>query len=294
MENNQSVTLPLPTLSIMQGTVSHNLNALLEAIKKHTEEYKHLVYGDNSVATAKRDRANLNSLAKTVNEARLNAEKDFMKPFYEVKDICKEIDAEIKSASVVADTFIKNAEKVMRDERKRECELIFANEEFNLIDFEQIFNEKWLNKSVSLAEVKKNIKDLIEDIKKDIEIVENFPNSVENNLKAYYLNTLDANKTLAYSISLTERKERLRLEKEETDLKFEKEAEKNTTLMNTSKMAVNLDLPETETVTEAEREVGALDEISFLVNIDFHITNTDYRKLMIFLKMNNISFNINK
>lgn len=309
-----ALALPVPTLKITAGSVEHNLPKLLEAIKKRLESYRNIVYGENAISVAKRDRADLNALAKAVNEARLKAEKEFMKPFYEIKDICKEIDTEIKSAAAMADNFIKTAEEKMREDKRRECELIFANEEFNLVDFEQIFNEKWLNKSVSLIEVKKEINERISKIQNDIEVIEALPGCAENNLKAFYLGSLDISQTLAHGKSLTERKERLAMEEAEREAKLEAEAEINAKLVASSKMGVILDTPievkampqfdemdAPAEIPQQESDDSAFDwfpnnkEFTAMMTktITVTLTETKYVLLIDFLKLNQIEFKEN-
>lgn len=310
-----ALALPSPALKITMGKVEHNLPELLDIIKKRLESYKTIVYGENSISIAKRDRADLNVLAKAINEARLNAEKEFMKPFHEIKDICKEIDTEIKAASAMADNFIKTAEEKMRGDKRVECELIFANEEFNLVDFEQIFNEKWLNKSISLIEVKKEINEKITKIQNDIGIIEALPGCIENNLKAFYLNSLDISQTLTHSKSLTERKERLALELAEREAKLEAEAEIKIELASSSKIGVILDTPieaeaiqrfdEMETPEETFQPESNDSMFDWLFpkrkeptpmikkTITVELNEMQYAKLIDFLKLNQIVFQEN-
>lgn len=193
------------------GSLITNAIDIQNFVKDRIAEYNVDNYTGDEKQAAK-DKAELNNAAKKLNDERIALEKEFMQPFQEFKDVVTETTDLIKEASSKLDVIVK-AKKQQEDEAKRkELETMFVSLNFTLVSFDKIFNPKWLNKTCSTVKAMEEMNSTIAQINKDLEAIEAFGEDVEN-MKAFYLSTLNLQMTLNKAAELKRNKERLEEEK---------------------------------------------------------------------------------
>lgn len=210
------------------GAISFNYEELKAEISAKAAEYSVGVYTADNIGAAKTDRAKLNKLKTALNDERIKREKEFMAPFAEFKsqvaDLIRIIDEPIKAI----DSQVKAFEENERLEKKGDCVEAFASIPHpEWLDYTQIENPKWYNKTTSLATVKDEIAKKVMEIESDLNILSDVSADPITSLE-YYKITLNLQDSLAegkraYNIAL--KKEELKMvatPKEETP---EEEAE---------------------------------------------------------------------
>lgn len=127
-----------------------NFEELKKDLQEKVSKYENMIYNDNEIAQAKKDRADLNKLKKAINDKRIAMEKEYMQPFNEFKAKVNEILALLDKPILAIDTQVKNYEAQIAEEKKQWIEATFKQKSpFNWIKLEQIYNPKWLNSSFS-------------------------------------------------------------------------------------------------------------------------------------------------
>ena len=127
-----------------------NFEELKKDLQEKVSKYENMIYNDNEIAQAKKDRADLNKLKKAINDKRIAMEKEYMQPFNEFKAKVNEILALLDKPILAIDTQVKNYEAQIAEEKKQWIEATFKQKSpFNWIKLEQIYNSKWLNSSFS-------------------------------------------------------------------------------------------------------------------------------------------------
>ena len=165
----------LKVTTVQPGAISFNYEELKAEIVEKAQEYAAAVYTADNIGFAKADRAKLNKLKTALNEERLKREHEFMKPFAEFKeqiaDLIKIIDEPIKAI----DTQVKAFEENERLDKKGDCIEVFASIPHpEWLDYEQIENPKWYNKTTSLASVKDEMEGTIQKVKSECEMIQNY------------------------------------------------------------------------------------------------------------------------
>ena len=151
-----------------------NYDELKEGISAKIAHYKNLVYTDDQIKEAKEDRANLNKLKKALNDERIRLEKEYMIPFNTFKAQLNEIIKIIDEPVTMIDSQVKEYQENKKEEKRKEIVAYFDSVKENLPDeigLEGIFNTKWLNESVSMKSVKKEIDDIVCKIQVDISTI---------------------------------------------------------------------------------------------------------------------------
>lgn len=173
-----------------------NYEELKQELTEKVSHYETLVYTDSQIKEAKADKANLNKLKKALNDERIRREKEYMQPFNDFKAKINEIISIIDKPVAVIDKQVKEYEEKQKAEKKQKI-YDFWREQTTLshVQFEQIFNEKWLNASASMKSIQEEIVARLEQIENDLATLSNLP---EFGFEAteVYKSTLDVNKAI--------------------------------------------------------------------------------------------------
>lgn len=131
--------------------IEFNFEQLKQELTDKAEQYKGLVYTDDQVQDAKKDVAALRKFTKALSDERIKVKKECMKPYEEFEAKIKELSAIVNEPIALIDSQLKEYEMQKKQEKLSviltywdECE---HPEE---LTFESIYDEKWLNASVSM------------------------------------------------------------------------------------------------------------------------------------------------
>ena len=188
------------------GTLNTNAAQLLERVKERLAFYSIDRYNGENIAAAKKDKAELNNAAQMLNAERIRIEKEFMKPIETFKATVSETVSLIKECSANIDVIVKEVEQKEKDNKKAIIIEYFESLHFSLVDFDMLFNPKWLNKTTKLKDIQDEIRGRIEKIEADLSVLDRIG---EAEAKQYYLSTLNLDAALAKADEIKANRERL-------------------------------------------------------------------------------------
>ena len=134
-------------VTLNPGSVSFNIEELTRIAEETALHYKSLVFGDEQVTEAKKERADLNKIVKSLKDVKASKKKEFLKPL---------------------DSFLKECDAVIQ---------LFDNTS-NIVD-EQVKNfleAEWKTKKIDILEIEKELRTTFEDIRVVVEMQENWKN----------------------------------------------------------------------------------------------------------------------
>jgi hypothetical protein len=202
----QEAVFDLQVKEFNLGTLTTNAEAIRDAVKLKLEGYNIENYSGDKVQDAKRDKAELNSAAKKLNNGRLEYERLWMKPFEAFKSVVGETVALIKDASSKIDQVVKDVEQGEKDEKRAWVEDYWKKQACDLFALDQIFDARWLNKTTKYQAIEDEIGERIKKVQADLVILERLG---EPEARVCYLETLDLNKALDRADTLKANRERL-------------------------------------------------------------------------------------
>lgn len=147
--------------------ISFNFEELKTSIAEKAKQYETMVYNEDQIKSAKSDRADLNKLKKALNDERIRREKEYIQPFNDFKNKVNELISIIDTPVKLIDGQIKNYEEKQKEEKLQEIKELYKNTAHpDWLDFEKVFdgNEKWLNASVKIGTIEKEIWDFIDKV----------------------------------------------------------------------------------------------------------------------------------
>ena len=191
--------------SMAEILISFNHEELKEQITKEAANYENLIYTPEQVLKeGKADRAKLNKFIKALSDERIRVKKDYMKPLEVFEGKVKELEGIAKNAANNIDYQIKVAEEQRKEEKRGKIIELFGNTAFpDWVKLNMIFDARWLNSSVTLAAITKELIARNEQIQKDLSTLSNLP---EFGFEAgeVYKTTLDVNRALNEGKRLSE------------------------------------------------------------------------------------------
>lgn len=209
--------------------ITDNMSEVKEYALKTKEYYETLVYNDEQIKEAKDERASINKVVKKVADYRKDIVEKFNKPLEEFVKTAKETESILKEASNCIDVQIKKYEEEEKQAKKKECKELFDNlvgDLSELISFEKVFDNRWLNKTTKMTEVEQDIKNVIEKVNTGLQAIKELNSEFETELINTFLQDYDLSKAIMKNTQLKEQKERLsktEVAKEETKKEIVKE-----------------------------------------------------------------------
>lgn len=215
-------------------SIDWNFEDLKAEITQKSNEYMNLVYSDDQIKEAKKDRAALNKLISALEAKRKEIKKQVMIPYEDFEKKEKELVGIIRQAVENIDSQIKGYEEGLRQEKLKKVKEIYKEVIGDLdrtVPFERIFRDAWLNASTTLKSVKEEIAAIYAKVDADLKVINKESSTYSYEMKEEYLKTFDLSAAMAKKQELEETarkkalfEEQKRKEAEERERKLREEA----------------------------------------------------------------------
>lgn len=140
--------------------IKWNHEELKAAVAEKVEDYKHLVYSDEQIGEAKKDKTQLNKFKAALENKRKEIKAEVNKPYDTFAGQVKEITGIIDEAVANIDKQVRAFDDREKDQKKEDIGKIFKASGFpDFVSLEQIWNARWLNKTYSLKDVRSDLND---------------------------------------------------------------------------------------------------------------------------------------
>ena len=185
--------------------IQFNYEELKAEITSKVEMYKNLVYtGSDQIKDAKADRAALNKLIKAMSDERIRIKKDCLKPYDEFERKIRELTDIVNEPVQLIDKQIKEYEQTLKEEKRKEIEALFETIGFQaFVKLEIIWDEKWLNASVSMKSIEEKMRTRLNEISTAVFTLNKLPEFGFEALELYK-ETLDLPKAIEKAQHMSE------------------------------------------------------------------------------------------
>lgn len=247
-------------------------------VKKWLEDglaaYNGLVYTEDTINQAKKDRAALNKLADAIASKRREMKAVYLHPYEDFEAQAKELEGMVKAQSAEIDAQVKAFDEARKAEKLEHIKAQYSEIMGSLaalVPYEKIHDKRWLNVSVSMTAICTEIAEKAEEVQAALASIDalGLPEDMAKQVKSVYLDKLDLSAALA---------EKGRIERNQQALRDYEAAQKK--------------------AAEAPQNVPheslgyAADEAPDLVTVDFriHATRDQLHALKAFLVDNKIKY----
>lgn len=201
-----------PTDDGFLQSIEFNHEELKQELAVRLEKYRGLVYTEDNIKEAKADRANLNKFKDAIETRRKDIKKACLMPYEDFEAKIKEIVAMIDEPIKAIDEQVKSYEQVKKDEKLAAIKQFFMDKVADLealVSFDKIFNSKWLNATYKETDIQKEITDLLDRVRSDLEALNALETPYLMQLKDFYLKDFDLTATLQEKKRLEEQAVRI-------------------------------------------------------------------------------------
>lgn len=184
--------------------IRFNYEEMKAEITSSTEMYKNLVYTDDQIDDAKKKRAELNKWIKVLTDERIKIKKECLKSYEEfewkIKDLVEIVNESVRSI----DKQIKEFEQIKKEEKRKEIEALFETIGFqSFVQLPMIWDEKWLNASVSMKSIEEKMRARLNEISTAVFTLNKLPEFGFEALELYK-ETLDLPKAIEKAQHMSE------------------------------------------------------------------------------------------
>ena len=268
-----------PQESWLTEQILWNNEELKTAIAEKVKDYKTIAYTEDSLKDMKADRADLNKLKKAFEDERKRVKKICMEPYTKFEQQVKEITALIDEPIGLIDSQIREIDERRKAAKREEIEELFVSIGFqSFVKLDMIWDEKWLNATVTLQKIEEQMKSRMYQIGTDVVTISKLPEFKFEAMEVYR-KTLDMNQAIQEGQRLADiQKRKLEAERMEAERKAREaeEAAKQQTA------AEQKEEPETEKETAsgsvpeapAEETASIPEEEEPVFQLDFRVWGT--------------------
>lgn len=188
-------------------SIDWNFEDLKAEIAQKSNEYMNLVYSDDQIKEAKKDRASLNKLISALEAKRKEIKKQVMIPYEDFEKKEKELVGIIRQAVDNIDSQIKGYEEGLRQEKLKKVKEIYKEAIGDLdrtVPLERIFKDSWLNASTTLKSIKEEIAAIYAKVDADLKVINKESSTYSYEMKEEYLKTFDLSAAMAKKQELEE------------------------------------------------------------------------------------------
>lgn len=195
--------------------VEWNYEAVKQWVSDGLAAYEGRVYTEDTVAEAKRDRANLNKLSKAIEDKRKELKSVYLTPYNSFEAQAKELVAMIKKQSDAIDAQVKAYDQKRRDEKlekiKTELYAPMIGDLAELVPYQRLHDPKWLNVTVSMGAVSEALAEKIERITAGLTALDklSLPEDVAGDVKSVFLRNFDLAEAIAEKDRILDERERM-------------------------------------------------------------------------------------
>lgn len=197
MEDTRELSLVIsnPEQGQFLTRIEWNYDEFKGLVQAAMERYEGVTFTEEQVKEAKEERARLNALKKAISDKRISIKNAVMAPYTQFEAEVKEITELIDKPIAEIDRQVREFEDAQKADKKealrKHFEKAVADMEFKPT-FEQVFDPRYLNVSVSLARAKKDITEKVKRFRFNMEnVIEGVEEEYRAIVRDMYLKTLD-------------------------------------------------------------------------------------------------------
>lgn len=164
--------------------------------------YKNMVYTDESIKSAKDDKAVLAKVKKLIEDQRKAYKAKCLAPYDAIEPQVKEIVGMVEEQRVLIDNVVKDYTERQKREKEEDVRKYYDKKAFVLGDmaeplFSKLLDPKWLNASTSKSKYEEGIQEAITKAKSDLDAIHAINSPFVETLIEKYVETLSVDEAKA-------------------------------------------------------------------------------------------------
>lgn len=191
------IKVTAPTDEMFFEHIVWNADEIAKEVAAKVGYYKNLVYTDDQVAEAKKDRAQLNKFIRALKDKDREIKDRCLKPYDEFHNNMLKIILLVEEPAALIDKQIKGYEESQKKQKLEAIQELFNMKGFQpWVTLERIWNQKWLNKTYTLKQIDADLTSIQHKIGEDILLINGQKEGMQAALSEYK-RTMDVTAAIA-------------------------------------------------------------------------------------------------
>lgn len=195
-------------------TINWNYEELKAELQKKADYYANLVYTPDQIKVAKEEVAGLRKFVTALEDQRISVKKQVMHPYTKFEKEEKELIQILTKAINNIDAQIKESREAERQKKLEKVKEIYAKTIGGLADivtFDKIFKDSWLNVSTSFKSITNDITEIRDKVDSDLLVINADTSPYAYEMKEEYLKNFDLTEAVnkKQQLEQTEKKKKL-------------------------------------------------------------------------------------
>jgi hypothetical protein len=204
---------PAQEQDLSKMMIQFNNEQLKKEISEAVKKYQGITYGEDKIAEAKADRAALNKFKEALEDRRKAVKKEYLKPYEAFEAQVKELVAFVDQPIAMIDSQIKEYEEGAKQLKREEISDYYVavadkHKLRDLLPLRIIWNERWLNTTYKMKDIKAEIAATFEKVVNDLAVIKELKTEFELQVQDRYLQDLNLSAALKENTRLIEAKQR--------------------------------------------------------------------------------------
>lgn len=180
--------------------VKFNKEEIMKEISNRMQYYSNIEVTEETMKESKTDLANLRKFRDSFEEKRKELKKKFLAPYEAFEKEYKEIIDLIDRPLNLINAQLQKLEFEQKETKKKNIKSYYEKEAKNIVElvpFEKIFKDKWLNKTCTTKSIKDEIAEFVKSFKCGYETIKNLNQKYEKQIIDKFIQTFDLTVALA-------------------------------------------------------------------------------------------------
>jgi len=161
-----------PTDDAFVEHIVWNADEIAKEVEAKVGYYKNLVYTEDQVAEAKKDRATLRKFVTALKDKDHEIKERCLAPYEEFHNQIQKIILLVEEPAELIDKQVKEYEESQKEQKKKAIQELFRMKGFQpWVSLERIWNQKWLNKTYSMKQIDADLTTIQHKIGEDILLI---------------------------------------------------------------------------------------------------------------------------
>lgn len=200
MSSQMSFEVTTDLTPIINTDITANFEAVKAWLTSELEPYANMVVTPDGMSDAKKTRADIRKVGDSIDSQRKAVKKEWMRPYEAFESKVKELTGIVNEAVGNIDSQIKEMENAEKEAKRQRLWNLFAESSSDIreyIEFEDIFDKKWLNATFPETDAANAIVKQLDDIRDGLDAIRSMNSPYESAMLSEYSKSHNLAKAMA-------------------------------------------------------------------------------------------------
>ena len=200
MSSQMSFEVTTDLTPVINTDITANFDAVKEWLTEELAPYATMVVTEDGIADARKTRAAINKVGASIDSQRKAVKKEWMRPYEAFESKVKELTGIVNEAVSNIDVQIKEMENAEKEAKRQRLWDLFTESSADIreyVEFEDVFDKKWLNATFAETDAASAIVQQLDDIREGLDAIRSMNSPYESAMLSEYSKSHNLAKAMA-------------------------------------------------------------------------------------------------